>query len=164
MLNEIINIFETILNSFQNVLTNQNEILLNILNGSLTKNQLTDISIIILTIAIIFFVLSIIILIIFARKTREEKIAKKIISEVHLFESGEKKIVKKSNLKENDLNLKQLLVKKFQPVIEKQLKTSVIVEDFGSKNDKFVAKINVQNHKLELVLDSSGQIIDYKRL
>jgi hypothetical protein len=71
---------------------------------------------------------------------------------------------KKLEIKKDEVSLKQLLIAKFKPKIEKQLKTKIKIDDFNASKDEFVAKVEVQGHKLELKLDSSGKIIDYKNL
>ena len=67
-------------------------------------------------------------------------------------------------IKGDELTLKQMLTTKFKPVIERQLKSKVEIKDFNAKGDQFLALILVGGVKLLLVLDSSGKIVDYKRV
>ena len=67
-------------------------------------------------------------------------------------------------IRPDELSLKEMLVNKFKPIIEKQLQTKIEVKDFSARGDNFVSHILVQGHELELTLDSSGKIVDYKRL
>ena len=67
-------------------------------------------------------------------------------------------------IRPDELSLKDMLVNKFKPIIEKQLQTKIEVKDFSAKGENFLSHILVQGHELELTLDSSGKIIDYKRL
>ncbi|MDD3084227.1 MAG: hypothetical protein PHP82_04350 [Candidatus ainarchaeum sp.] len=155
------------INSVINTLSNFGGIINGFLTNSLNNTQIIDLSITIIIISIIIIIFSGLILIFFLRKTREEKIAEKIVFEMNLIKKGKKFLLKedkKNYIKDGELNLKQLLTKKFKPLIEKQLKSQVIIEDFNAKENNFVTKINVQGNKLELILDSSGKIIDYKRL
>jgi hypothetical protein len=157
---------ERILESFENVLQNQSE-LFGIFTGNISRELLIDFSIVIIIIAITIFLISIILLLIFSRKSSEEKVALQIISNMKNLKDGKKQFetTKKPNvIKETEVNLKQLLIKKFKPIIEKQLKSNIIINDFKASDEKFFVKITVQGNNLELVLDSSGKIIDYKRI
>ena len=109
------------------------------------------------------------------KRSKEEKIASKLLKKVVLMRKSKiipKKIEKKPILekkeqipiKKSEFTLKEMLIKKFKPLIEKQLHSKVEFVDFKANNDQFVAKINVQEHLLELILDSSGKILDYKNL
>ncbi len=140
----------------------------------MTNQQIFDLSIQIIIVAIIIVVLGLIIFLIANKKSREERLAKKLLKQVALRRKGkiipkkveEKKeeIKGKEEIKKGEVSLKQMLVKKFQPVIERQLQTKLVVDDLNAKGDNFIAKVSVQGHKLELVLDSSGKIVDYKNL
>lgn len=73
---------------------------------------------------------------------------------------------KKENVgekKEPTISLKDILIKKFTPKIEAQLKTNVNILDFKSKGSDFEALIEVEGTKLTIILDNSGKIIDYKK-
>lgn len=166
---------EQIFNSFNNIFSNPLKLFNDFLIGSVSQQQFIDLSVIVLTISFIFFVIGIIIFFVFAKKSREEKIASKLVLEINLMKTGKKKVleekVKSSNkidvenqIKKGETSLKQLLIDKFKPLIEKQLKSKIDIIDFNARKENFVVKINVQGNKLELILDSSGQIVDYKRL
>ncbi|HNV01059.1 MAG TPA: hypothetical protein PKK60_01370 [archaeon] len=116
--------------------------------------------IIFLSIAIIF-----VCLIILFFKNSEEKKAAQVIK--HLSDLRVGKVVKKEQpileIKKSEISLKKMLVDKFKPIIEKQLKSKVNIVDFNGKEDSFLALVEVSGVKLLLVLDSSGKIIDYKK-
>jgi type II secretory pathway pseudopilin PulG len=173
---------ERILESFENVLQNSGE-LFGIFSGNISRELLIDFSMVIIIIAITIFLISIILLLAFSRKSSEEKVALQIISNMKNLKDGKKQFEttndsgvektktsefettkKPSVIKETEVNLKQLLIKKFKPIIEKQLKSNITINDFKASNEKFFVKITVQGNNLELVLDSSGKIIDYKRI
>jgi len=156
----------------------------NLLQGSLTSSNLVDLAFVIIGIALILIVISLAILFVINKKSREEKAALNILKNISKIRSGKVKVnvakeetkveeVKKSQknesgepleIKKTEVSLKQLLIKKFQPKIENQLHTKIEILDFNAKKNNFVAKINVQGHSLELELDSSGKIVDYKNL
>lgn len=155
----------------QDFFSRMGELLEGILTGNLSNSQFIDLSIIIIFFSIILIIISIIVLLFFSKKSSEEKVVEKILLEMDNLKKGNRIIVEKEknigqkNLKTNsEINLKQLLIKKFQPIIEEQLKTKVVVKEFNSLKQNFVVKINVQDNDLELILDSSGKIIDYKKL
>jgi type II secretory pathway pseudopilin PulG len=173
---------EKVLESFENVLQNSGE-LFGIFSGNISRELLIDFSMVIIIIAITIFLISIILLLAFSRKSSEEKVALQIISNMKNLKDGKKQFEttndsgvektktsefettkKPSVIKETEVNLKQLLIKKFKPIIEKQLKSNITINDFKASNEKFFVKITVQGNNLELVLDSSGKIIDYKRI
>ncbi len=135
------------------------------LAGFFFLNTIFELSGIIISISVIILIISIALIFISSRKTEEEKAAKKIIQQLKKIKkngSG-KKVVKEEKIVETG-NLKELLVKKFQPKIEKQLETKIKVKDFKPNGKNFSATIKVQDHYLEIILDSSGKIIDYKKL
>ncbi|MFA5764087.1 MAG: hypothetical protein WC915_04705 [archaeon] len=154
----------------------------NLLQGSLTSGDLVDLAFIIIGVALILIIISAIILFLVNKKSREEKTAQSILKNISLIRNGKIKNIdlKKEELqkdkveniktkeplqiKETEISLKQLLIKKFQPKVESQLHTKIKILDFNAKKNNFVAKINVQGHDLEIELDSSGKIIDYKNL
>ncbi len=70
----------------------------------------------------------------------------------------------KLEIKKEEFSLKKLLIDKFKPVIEKQLKTKVVIKDFNAKENNFLVLVEISGKKLLLVLDSSGKIIDYKKV
>jgi hypothetical protein len=156
----------------------------NLLQGSLTSADFVDLAFLIIGLALILIIISLMILFITNKKSREEKVALNILKNISKIKSGKIKVIqtieetkvdelKKTQkskkeepleIKKTEVSLKQLLVKKFQPKIENQLHTKIEILDFNAKKNNFVAKINVQGHSLELELDSSGKIIDYKNL
>ena len=156
----------------------------NLLQGSLTSGDFVDLAFIIIGVALILIIVSLVILFVVNKKSREEKAALNILKNISKIRSGKVKVtlakeetkveeIKKTQksekegpleIKKTEVSLKQLLVKKFQPKIENQLHTKIEILDFNAKKNNFVAKINVQGHDLELELDSSGKIVDYKNL
>jgi hypothetical protein len=172
-------IIEQLVLSFDNALNSlfNGELLEGFLNGTINNSQLIDISFLIVLLAIIIFIITIIIRLIIFKKSKEELIAQKIIKKVLTLdlpstkkniEKENKKIKSQANskmeIKENELTLKEMLIKKFKPKIEEQLHTDVTIIDFNAKKESFFTTINVQGHKLKLILDSSGKIIDYENL
>jgi hypothetical protein len=155
----------------------------NLLQGNLTSGDFVDLAFVIIGVALILIIISLVILFIINKKSREEKVALNILKNISKIKSGKIKITPKEEIKfeeikqtqksekegpleikKTEVSLKQLLVKKFQPKIENQLHTKIEILDFNAKKNNFVAKINVQGHDLELELDSSGKIVDYKNL
>ncbi|NMA44264.1 MAG: hypothetical protein GX950_00415 [Candidatus Diapherotrites archaeon] len=124
--------------------------------------DLVTISLIILLISFLIIIVSVIILLL---KSSDEKKATEVVK--HLDNLRENKFEEKEvpvlEIKKDELSLKKLLIEKFKPSIEKQLKTKVEVTDFNAKGNNFLALIDVNGTKLLLVLDSSGKIIDYKK-
>jgi hypothetical protein len=163
-------------------------ILINLISENFESIALVDLSFLIIGIALVLIIVSFIILFLINKKSKEERTASKIIKNISLIrkgklkiKNGSKEIVKpnkekkviiaekealgdKMEIKSTELSLKQLLIKKFTPKIEKQLHTKIKVIDFNAKKNNFITKINVQGHDLELELDSSGKIVDYKNL
>lgn len=151
----------------------------------ITTNFLVELSLIIIyfSISVIFLVL--IYLFILKGKSIEEKKASSIIKKIEKLkkassskESSSKK--DSSSLKNNvsssksssksidfdktESSLKNLLVKKFKPKIESQLGSKINILEFNSKGDKLTALILISDVKILLSLDSSGKIIDYKKV
>ena len=129
----------------------------------------------ILLLSVVILVLSFFVLLARSKKTTEQKKASKIVSVISSLKKGTlkksaakdmAKQLKKSGkeAEKKGTTLKEVLIQKFQPKIESQLKKSVNMLDFKALGKKFVAKIELQGSKLELVIDSSGKIIDYKKL
>jgi mannitol-specific phosphotransferase system IIBC component len=155
-----------------------------LMKGNFTNAVIVDLAIVIIALAVFIIFISTIIFVIRNRKTKEEKTAKKILKDINKIR--EKKIKPKKEKPEpkkedkknkvNELNakkdlvgageksLKQMLIEKFQKKIEKQLHSKIEIKDFKAKGDNFLVKILIEGHNLELVLDSSGKIIDYKNL
>jgi len=126
---------------------------------------------------VIIIAISILVNIVFTKKSKEEAVATTVLKNVKLIEKGklvpktkedkkkEEKIVatEKTVAKTEGVTLKEHLSQKFQPKIEKQLKTKVKLLDFSGEGNKFKALIEVGGVKVLLILDSSGKIIDYKK-
>jgi len=158
--------------------------------SQLTNEQIVKLSFQMLGIAVIIILIALIILFFATRKNKEEKIAGKMLKHVNKIRKGkvkeesittptptlqtkptevhEKEVVKQKEeprmIQPDEISLKDMLVNKFKPIIEKQLQTKIEVKDFSAKGENFLSHILVQGHELELTLDSSGKIIDYKRL
>ncbi|MEK6958794.1 MAG: hypothetical protein AABW59_01985 [archaeon] len=114
------------------------------------------------------------------KKTKEEHVAGDVMGLLEGLRQGKDiwkeiesqgEVTPKPNLaiSQHEITLKQLLIGKFKPVIEKQLKSKVEIKDFNAKGDNFLALIEVvgakkSKIKLLLVLDSSGKILDFKRV
>jgi len=114
------------------------------------------------------------------KKTKEEHVAGDVMGLLEGLKQGKdiwkeveeaEKSAPKPNLaiSQHEVTLKQLLICKFKPVIEKQLKTKVEIKDFNAKGENFLALIEVigakkAKIKLLLVLDSGGKILDFKRV
>lgn len=100
------------------------------------------------------------------------KIFKKKKSEGKVLDKKKEGIVEKvenakkentSEKKEPTISLKDILIKKFSPKIDAQLKTKINILDFKSKGNDFEALIEVEGTRLTIILDNSGKIIDYKK-
>jgi len=136
-----------------------------------------QVSLILIIITVIIIVIAIIVNLIITKKSKEEAVANVVLKNVKLIEQGkivpktkveeakEEKVVsgEKSVAKTQGVSLKEHLSQKFQPKIEKQLKTKVKLIDFDGKGNQFQALIEVGGVKVLLILDSSGKIIDYKK-
>ncbi len=155
------------------------ELLDSIISGSLNAEQFVELSVWLMFVAIVLILISFIVVAIFNRRSKEEKMALKIIKQVGLMREGkyvknEKNDFKKESKNEvkeeklhigkSETSLKQMLMKKFLPVIENQIHAKVVINDFNARGENFIAQVSVQGHNLELVLDSTGKIIDYKNL
>ncbi len=134
-----------------------------------------QLAMLLLLLSIIIIILSLFVLFLRNKKTAEQKNASKIVSVISSLKKGKlKKSAAKDMAKQIEKSgkeaekkgttLKEVLIKKFQPKIESQLKKSIIILDFKAEGKKFVAMIELQGSKLELVLDSAGKIVDYKKL
>lgn len=124
--------------------------------------DLVSISVIIIIISVLIIVVCLVIIYL---KNSDEKKASQVLT--HLNSLRSEKVIKKEQpsleIKKGELSLKKLLINKFKPIIEKQLKTKVNIVDFNAKEENFLALVEVSGTKLLLVLDSSGKIIDYKK-
>jgi len=136
-----------------------------------------ELSLALIIIAVVVIVISIIANVLITRKSKEESVAIRVLKNVKLIEQRkvfpktkeeekkEEKIVagEKNNAQNEGISLKEHLSQKFQPKIEKQLKTKVKLLDFNGKGNEFQALVEVGGVKVLLVLDASGKIIDYKK-
>ncbi len=133
----------------------------------LSIEALFNMDLVTLSLVIIFISLAIIVvcIILLFLKSSEEKKAAEVLKHLENLRGAkfEKKVVPILEIKKDELSLKKLLIEKFKPSIEKQLKTKIEVIDFNAKGNNFLALIDVSGTKLLLVLDSSGKIIDYKK-
>jgi signal transduction histidine kinase len=119
------------------------------------------VSLIVIGISIILILVCLIVLFIDSRKNKHVSLVLQHLDK--LKEGDNTKPVSKLEIKKEEFSLKKLLIDKFKPIIEKQLKTKVEIKDFNAKGDNFLALVVVSGKKLLLVLDSSGKIIDYKK-
>jgi len=105
-------------------------------------------------------------LFIISRKSQEEKSISEVISLLKNIKK-EDNVVQKNiefSIRSGEVSLKDRLKKKFQPKIESQLKTKVEMLDFNAQDKNFLALISISGLKILLTLDSSGKIIDYKKI
>ena len=141
----------------------------------ITTDFLIQISISVLTFSIGVIILSLIYLLLSNKKTDEEKKATNILKKVELLKKTNSSSSKgknesiKSPSKEIDFDktqssLKTLLNKKFKPKIESQLGSKVNIIEFNSSESKLTALIEIADVRILLSLDSSGKIIDYKKV
>jgi len=141
----------------------------------ITTDFLVQVSVSVLIFAIGVIILSLIYLLLSNKKTDEEKKATNILKKVELLKKtnssspNEKNESVKSSSKEIDFDktqssLKTLLIKKFKPKIESQLGSKVNIIEFNSAESKLTALIEIADVKILLSLDSSGKIIDYKKV
>lgn len=107
------------------------------------------------------------ILIFFKKKTVEEEHAQKVLASLEALKHGKINSEQKPvalEIKKDEQSLKSMLIKKFKPKIEAQLSTKVELLDFNAKDENFLALAQLSGVKVLLTLDSSGKIIDYKKL
>ncbi len=143
----------------------------------ITTDFLVQISLGILSFAIIVILASLAYLFISNKKTLEEKKASNIIKKIEQLKKGNlvlsqtnkidstKSVSNKGiDFNKTDSSLKSLLVKKFKPKIESQLGSKVNIVEFNSSGNKLTALIQIADVKILLSLDSSGKIIDYKKV
>ena len=137
-----------------------------ILFAGFSTEQMVQLSLLVIEVSFVLIVIAIIAYFLINRKTAEERHASGILKKLELMKSGEyvPEPQKKPSLeiKPEEFSLKQMLVKKFQPKIESQLQSKVVVKDFNAKGDNFLALVEISGVKLLLTLDSNGKIIDYK--
>jgi hypothetical protein len=128
----------------------------------ITTDLLINFSVILIILAVIVIGVS---LFIFYRKTNEEKFASEIL--VRLKDMEHKGVVQSNvslEIQPHETSLKDRLKKKFQPKIESQLNTKVNITDFNAKGQDFLSLVDVSGIRILLTLDSSGKIIDYKKI
>ncbi|MFA5931286.1 MAG: hypothetical protein WC821_03160 [archaeon] len=134
----------------------------------LTTELLVQISLVLISLSVIVILVSAF-LILNKRKTVEEQHAQKILDSLQALKEG-KTLNKEAKsepvlaIKKEEHSLKSMLIKKFKPKIESQLSTKVNVLDFNAKEENFLVLIEISGVKLLLTLDSSGKIIDYKKV
>ena len=143
----------------------------------ITTDFLVQVSIVILTFAIIVILFTLAYLFFSNKKTAEERKAGSILKKVEELKkvnsslAGEEKTktiklgsVEEIDFDKTDSSLKGLLIKKFKPKIESQLGSKVNILEFNSIDNKLTALIEIADVKILLSLDSSGKIIDYKKV
>jgi len=140
----------------------------------ITTDFLVQVSINVLIFAIVVIIGSLVYLFFSNKKTEEEKKALSIFkkieqlkkakhshkTETHSIESTSKEM----DFDKTQSSLKTLLVKKFKPKIESQLGSKINIIEFDSSNNKLTALIEISDVRILLSLDSSGKIIDYKKV
>jgi hypothetical protein len=104
-----------------------------------------------------------------SRKSVEEKHADSLLSVVDRIRLSKPDVsspvvLEGFEIKKNESTLKELLIKKFKPKIELQLSSKVVVLDFNAKENNFLALVEISGVRVLLSLDSSGKIIDYKKV
>ncbi len=129
----------------------------------ITTDFLVNISLLVILLSLVVIIASVVLMF---RKTKEEASAAEIMKRLADLKKGKTPVKKEKKLeiKPGETSLKDLLTKKFQPKIESQLKTKVNVIDFNAKDENFLALIDISGVKILLTLDSSGKIIDYKKV
>jgi hypothetical protein len=141
----------------------------------ITTDFLIQVSISVLTFSIGVIILSLIYLLLSNKKTDEEKKATNILKKVELLKKTNSSSPKEKNesikssskgidFDKTQSSLKTLLIKKFKPKIESQLGSKVNIIEFNSSESKLTALIEIADVKILLSLDSSGKIIDYKKV
>lgn len=138
----------------------------------ITTEFLVQISLMVISFSIIVIFAALAFLFFSNNKTEEEKKASSILKKVEQLKksnsSKEKEVTvpvkDKIDFEKTDSSLKGLLVKKFKPKIESQLGSKVNILEFNSTNGKLTALIDISEVKILLSLDSSGKIIDYKKV
>lgn len=140
----------------------------------LTQAFLVQISLIIIALCVAVVVVAVVAYAYFSKKSRtpEELTASHVLKHLEIIRKGgavsnpvkEEKSKITLEINSGEITLKQMLISKFKPIIERQLKSKIEIKDFNAKGDQFLALILVGGVKLLLVLDSSGKILDYKRV
>lgn len=143
----------------------------------ITTQFLVQISLIVLSFATVVILASLAYLFFSNRKTLEEKKASSILKKIEQLKKGNlvlpqanKSDFSKSvsgkgiDFNKTDSSLRSLLVKKFKPKIESQLGSKVNIVEFNSSGSELTALIQIADVRILLSLDSSGKIIDYKKV
>lgn len=139
----------------------------------ITTEFLVEISLSIISFSIAVIFAALVYLFFTSGKTPEEKKADNIIKKMDLLKksnyskANEENISiqsAKSDFEKTDSSLKGLLIKKFKPKIEAQLGSKIDILEFKLTEKGLTALIDVSEIKILLSLDSSGKIIDYKKV
>jgi hypothetical protein len=143
----------------------------------ITTQFLVQISLAVLSFAIVVILASLAYLFLSNKKTIEEKKATNILNKIEQLkkvnfvsaknskaDSTKSASIKGIDFDKTDSSLKGLLIKKFKPKIESQLGSKVNILEFNSIDNKLTALIQIVDVKILLSLDSSGKIIDYKKV
>jgi len=146
----------------------------------ITTGLLVEVSLLVIYFSIGVIIIVLGYLFLFKGKSLEEKKASSIIKKIeklkksNSFNENNSKVLSKNSLKDSsskkidfdktESSLKNLLIKKFKPKIESQLGSKVNILEFNLVGDKFTALILITDIKILLSIDSSGKIIDYKKV
>lgn len=146
----------------------------------ITTGLLVEVSLLVIYFSIGVIIIVLGYLFLFKGKSLEEKKASSIIKKIeklkksNSFNENNSKVLSKNSLKDSsskkidfdktESSLKNLLMKKFKPKIESQLGSKVNILEFNLVGDKFTALILITDIKILLSIDSSGKIIDYKKV
>ena len=140
----------------------------------ITTDFLVQVSIGVLTFAIVVIIGSLAFLFFSDKKTEEEKKASSIFKKIEKLKKAKPShkpethsvvsTSKEIDFDKTQSSLKNLLVKKFKPKIESQLGSKINIIEFNSNDNKLTALIEISDVKILLSLDSTGKIIDYKKV
>jgi hypothetical protein len=146
----------------------------------ITTGLLVEVSLLVIYFSIGVIIIVLGYLFLFKGKSLEEKKASSIIKKIeklkksNSFNENNSKVLSKNSLKDSsskkidfdktESSLKNLLIKKFKTKIESQLGSKVNILEFNLVGDKFTALILITDIKILLSIDSSGKIIDYKKV
>jgi len=151
-----------------------------------TNQMLVDYSIVVIEVALVLIVFGLVVIFVLRRRSIEQVHASKVLSSLQKLKQGstkktfEKKLIvekpktervfddvgveKEFVISKTEGSLKGMLIKKFKPKIESQLNTRISVVDFNAVDKNFLALVEISGVKLLLTLDSSGKILDYKKV
>jgi len=143
----------------------------------ITTDFLVQVSMSIISFSIIVIIGCLIFLLFSSKKTVEEKKATNIFKKIEQLKKVNSGSVQKEKVEvskpspskdidfeKTQSSLKGLLIKKFKPKIESQLGSKVNILEFNSNDNKLTVLIEIAQVKILLSLDSSGKIIDYKKI